>query len=445
MGKPIGGQIVKKRQWTKKAGIGLLLLLASLLTTGWWSASFTRRGQATRYVLEHRAQTWWEDRFGYAPLDWSRTGSISGIVSDPHERQVAGAVVVVSTDQGRTISAHTDPKGRYRLEGVPEGRYVPAVAAHGYLAQVYDSSPWQTATPVRVRAGQVADGINFSLQPSISPDLPTHIKREEPVLVSNDYPAPTTALRTQVTFVRDGYAVVCHVYEPYPRSNEQLPAIIAAYPGETLNWEPASIAFVAQGYLVLGLSPVSGRDLDITADAQDLVAAIMLLYENKISARANPERMGALGGSLSSLALLRALRHAPYVRGAVLMGGLTDLYSLRHAVYADGYSGYTVRPALEWAMWSMGRPDRTPRMYVENSVLHSEGLPPLCIIHGTRDAVIPYTQSERLAEVLAEARHPYELHIYQGTGHYPGIHDPDPDTEDMYQEMVRFFAQLLAE
>jgi dipeptidyl aminopeptidase/acylaminoacyl peptidase len=71
------------------------------------------------------------------------------------------------------------------------------------------------------------------------------------------------------------------------------------------------------------------------------------------------------------------------------------------------------------------------------------GLPPLCIIHGTGDAVIPYHQSERLAAALQAEGQPYELHIYRDTGHYPGINDPDPDTESMYNQMVRFFAEQL--
>jgi dipeptidyl aminopeptidase/acylaminoacyl peptidase len=436
---------MKRWQWRKKAGVGLLLLLASLLTTGWWSANFTRRGQATYYVLEHRIQTWWEERFGYTSPDWSRTGSISGTVRDIRGKAVAGAVVVVSTDRGQSITARTDAEGKYVLGGVPDGLVVPAAAAHGYQAQVYDARPWQVASAMRVRAGEITAGIDFALQPSAPSALPTQIERGESVLVSNDYPAPTEALRTEVTIVRDGYPVVCYVYEPYPLSQKQMPAIVAAYPGPTLNWEPASIAFVAQGYLVLGITPVSGRDLDITADAEDLTAAMSLLYRGKIAEKVDPDRIGALGGSFSSMALARALRHALYVRGAVFMGGLTDLYRLRHDAYHNGYTGYTVRPEMEWAMWSIGRPDRAPRIYVENSVLYAEGLPPLCILHGTGDAVIPYSQSEQLAGVLEEAGHPYELHIYQDTGHYPGIHDPDPDTEDMYQQMVRFFAEALAQ
>jgi dipeptidyl aminopeptidase/acylaminoacyl peptidase len=74
-----------------------------------------------------------------------------------------------------------------------------------------------------------------------------------------------------------------------------------------------------------------------------------------------------------------------------------------------------------------------------------QGLPPLCIIHGTGDMVIPCEQSEQLANALQAEGQPYELHIYRDTGHYPGIHDPDPGTEDMYRQMVRFFAEQIGD
>jgi dipeptidyl aminopeptidase/acylaminoacyl peptidase len=277
--------------------------------------------------------------------------------------------------------------------------------------------------------------------------VPTEIRRWERLRVSDDYPGPVTALRTRITFERDGYEVTCYLYEPIPEADteDRLPGIVAAYPGETLNWEPASLAFVAQGYVVLGISPTSMRDLDVTADAADLRAAMRLFYRGVLSDRVDSGRIGALGGSFSSMALVRALQQEPYVRGAVLLGGLTDVYLLRHDIYYHGYTGYTVRPTFEWAVWSLGRPDRLPRMYVENSAaFHVRGLPPLCIIHGTGDAVIPYNQSERLADMMTQAGQPHEQHIYRGTGHYPGIHEPDPDTEAMYREIVRFLAETLA-
>lgn len=437
--------MVKVRRRRRDCGIGLALLVVVLLTTGWWSANVTRKGQATVSVLAHRVEQW-RARASLGPIPL-QSGSISGTVRDDQGRSLGGAVVVASDRYGRTVTTVTDGRGRYVLEGVPVGRVVPAATRHGYEDQVYRQAIWEGISTVRVRPNRTTLGADIYLRRYAALDTPTGVTRWEQAIVSDDYPKPVSALRTRITFRRDGYEVTSYLYEPVLERKTQgkLPGIVAAYPGETLDWEPASLAFVAQGYVVLGVSPTSMRDLDVTADTEDLRAAMQLFYRGSLSDRVDRKRIGALGGSFSSMALMRALQREPYVRSAVLLGGLADVYLLRYDTYHRGYTGYAVQPTFEWAMWSLGRPDRRPRMYVENSVsLHARGLPPLCIIHGTGDVVIPYNQSERLADVLAQAGQPYELHIYRGTGHYPGIHEPDPDTEAMYQDMVRFFAQRLA-
>jgi hypothetical protein len=412
------------------------LLAVTLLTTGWWSANVTRKGQATVSVFAHRVEQW-RARGPHGPISIER-GNISGAVYGEDGHPLGGAVVVVSDRYGKTVSAVTDAQGRYLIEGVPAGSAALAATCHGYEDQVFRRAVWEGTSAVRVRPGKTTPGADFYLQRYAALEVPTDVDRWEQVTVSNDYPRPVTALRTRLTFERDGYEVTSYLYEPVPgaATEDELPGIVAAYPGETLNWEPASLAFVAQGYVVLGISPTTMRDLDVAADAEDLRAAMRLFYRGVLSDRIDRGRIGALGGSFSSMALVRALQREPYVRGAVLLGGLADVYLLRHDIYHSGYTGYSVRPTFDWAMWSLGRPDRLPRMYVENSAAyHARGLPPLCVIHGTGDAVIPHT---------AQAGQPYELHIYRGTGHYPGIDDPDPDTEAMYYDMVRFFAQRLA-
>jgi pimeloyl-ACP methyl ester carboxylesterase len=436
---------VQRKRWIKGLGTVLALVVVSLLLGGWWSASFTRRGQATYSVIEHRIESQWsQDARLPTPL---KVGRISGAVRDERGRPLAQVTVVASDRYGRWISAVTDREGRYLLEQVPAERVVPAAVRQGYQDQVYRRVPWSAASAVRVRPNKTTTGIDFTMVPVAVPAMPTGITRGQPVSVSDDYPKEVQATRTQIAFQREGYVVSGYVYEPLSdaKVGSRLPGIVAAYPGDALNWEPASIAFVAQGYVVLGMSPTSMRDLDVRADAGDLSAAMRLFCAGALSEQVDRERIGALGGSFSSMALVRALQQPQCVRGAVLMGGVTDAYSLRYDAYYGGYTGYAVNTRMEWTMWSLGRPDRLPRMYVENSaVLHTAGLPPLCLIHGTGDAVVPYDQSERLAGALARSGQPYELHIYQETGHYPGIHEPDPDTEAMYQVMVHFFADKLA-
>lgn len=440
----------------KKRSLGLVLLLGIFVATGWWSANATRKGQAACAILGHRLEAGLAAAFGQ---DLSRRGAIAGTVRDEQGRPLEGATVVASTRWGQTVSARSDEQGHYLLSNAPVGRVVPAAVLHGYAARVYDPASWTSVSTVRVRPGQTTSGIDFSMQPVALPELPTHLDFGEPEAVFHDYPLPTAAQRTRIQFDRAGFKVTLYVYEPHailaPGGDQpagssssgqvtvrSLPGLVAAYPGDPLAWEPASMAFVAQGLVVLAIGPVSMRGMDVVADVQDTVVAMTLFHQGALSSQVDPERLVALGGSFSSLALLRALHDAPTIRGAVVMGGIADAYELRYDIYMTTYSGHTVYPVMEQAMWSLGRPDRAPRLYIENAPAFSvRGLPPLCIIHGTGDAVIPYQQSERLAASLQAEGQPYELHIYPDTGHYPGIYDPDPDTEDMYQRMVQFFAE----
>lgn len=444
------------RSAKKKRVLVAGLLFVSLFITGWRLAGATREGQAACYILGHRLEAWWASVF---EQDLSRRGHIAGTVRDTQGRPLEGATVVVSTRWGQTVSAATDELGRYLLTDVPVGRTVPAAVRHGYVAQTYEPPWWQVGHAVRVHAGQTTSNIDLIMRPVSLPELPAHLSFADPEVVSHDYPRPTTAQRTRIQFERAGYTVTLYLYEPHPVQEETLPdrsnapelvsarsypGLVAAYPGDPLQWEPASMAFAAQGYIVLAIAPVSMRGMDVAADVEDTIVAMDLLQRGALSWRVDPRRIVALGGSFSSLALLRALHSTPYIRGAVLMGGLTDVYQLRYEVYANAYTGHTIYPRLERAMWSLGRPDLAPQLYIENSPAFSvHGLPPLCIIHGTGDTVIPHRQSERLADALRATGQPHELHIHRDTGHYPGIDDPDPDTELMYDQMVRFFARQI--
>ena len=45
------------------------------------------------------------------------------------------------------------------------------------------------------------------------------------------------------------------------------------------------------------------------------------------------------------------------------------------------------------------------------------GEPPLLIIHGTADTVVPYTEAQKLVDRATAVGIPYELHTLEGTGH----------------------------
>ncbi len=426
-------------------GVTALITLAGGLIAAAWALVYVRQAQAAYNVLEHRLEGWWAEHVSVLDLEPGPTGLISGTIRDEAGQPLEGAVIVVSDRYGRTSTARSDAEGSYTIEDAPAGWVVPAAARHGYEDTVYRKGLWPVPRAVRIRAGRSVKGVNLTMAPLQAPDSSAHVEWGEQVEVLGDYPWPVQGTRTRVTVVRDGYPVECYVYEP-PLSvgrGRTLPGLLAVYPGPPLNWEPASTAFMAQGYVVLAVSPTSTRDLDAYADTEDLRVVTALWTQGALSSRVDLERIAALGGSFSSVALVRALRYGSGVRAVIMLGGLADPYMLRRDAYEGDYTGYEISELMEFAMWSLGRPDRMPRMYLENAAaFHVGGLPPLCLVHGTGDWVVPYNQSERLAAALARAGQPYELHIYE-TGHYPGIHEPDPATEAMYDQMVLFLAREL--
>ncbi|MDH4138028.1 MAG: prolyl oligopeptidase family serine peptidase, partial [Anaerolineae bacterium] len=87
---------------------------------------------------------------------------------------------------------------------------------------------------------------------------------------------------------------------------------------------------------------------------------------------------------------------------------------------------------------------RHPENYLPNSaIFYAADLPPLCLIHGVQDTTVLADQSIHLADQLEALGKPCELHLYPGTGHYPGVEDPTPETADMFEKILSFFDRCL--
>jgi acetyl esterase/lipase len=68
----------------------------------------------------------------------------------------------------------------------------------------------------------------------------------------------------------------------------------------------------------------------------------------------------------------------------------------------------------------------------------SDCVPPLCIIHGSKDKVVPYKTSRKLASQLKAAKKYYELHSLKGAGHYP-----EELSEDFIPIMLSFSEKVI--
>jgi hypothetical protein len=59
-------------------------------------------------------------------------GAITGVVRDDAGQPVVGAEVLVASPLGHAYTTQAGPEGRYRIEDVPPGRYVPVAGKRGY-------------------------------------------------------------------------------------------------------------------------------------------------------------------------------------------------------------------------------------------------------------------------------------------------------------------------
>src|SRR5216110_2803739 len=68
------------------------------------------------------------------------TGQITGVVSDPSDAAIAGAVIkIVNKQTGVAFTANSNSEGLYRLLSVPPGEYKVNVRASGFEQSSRDS------------------------------------------------------------------------------------------------------------------------------------------------------------------------------------------------------------------------------------------------------------------------------------------------------------------
>jgi carboxymethylenebutenolidase len=75
-------------------------------------------------------------------------------------------------------------------------------------------------------------------------------------------------------------------------------------------------------------------------------------------------------------------------------------------------------------------------------------LPPVLILHGDADKLVPVVRARRLDTLMSDAKRPHEIHIYPGANH--AFNFPIPvwynaaDAQDAWGRSLAFFAQYLS-
>jgi dienelactone hydrolase len=400
---------------------------------------------APRNLLLYSAQHYGDTRLPH-PTGRGH-GAIAGRVAEGDGTPIAGAAVLVSAADGTVYRATTDADGAYTLAGVPAGLYTPMAAKSGY-ADAFPANrrhqllAWRVAA-VHVHGGETARDVRFVLQRVAAQPaaLPADLALGPVETRQSDLPTAVESRARTVAFTRGGKLLAdLAVYEPMAGSGP-LPVLLAIYPGTPASWDRVSVPLAARGYVVLAIFPTRGLDLE--ADMDDTAAFVALARAGRISPRADMTRLGILGGSFTSLHVYRWLEREGGVRGAVILGGIADLFAYR----LDWERGALDLPPevgdIDSALMALGTPDHRPEQYVRYSAaFHPDGLPPLLLAHGAKDRIVPTHQTTDFAALLAAHGNAAETHYYPNMEHY-FADASDADTQDLYNATVAFFARTV--
>ncbi|MCX6047225.1 MAG: carboxypeptidase regulatory-like domain-containing protein [Chloroflexi bacterium] len=382
------------------------------------------------------------------------TGVLTGLVLDTG-LPVAGATVLVAERTGAPHAAQTDAQGRYRIEHIPPGEYVPAAVAPTYNEAALEDSlglPYL----ITIRAGALTEAPAFTLSRHKPEPLPTPLAVATQLVLTNTailtaaFPTGSMAQVQSFQFMHAGAWIdTLRVYLPVQLAvDAKLPMIFFVYPSHVDAWQAVSTAYAAQGYAVVAVSPIAARGLDIEAHAADAHVALELARSGALNRHIRGDKVIALGGSFSSAILHRLLddvgtdAHAQNeIIGWVTVGGISNAFSGAADFYADKLE---LPEQYKYLIPALGQPNLYPLEFLRFSPVYTAAqLPPTLIIHTAVDHVIPIDQAYQLEAALRAHRVPVEVYYYEDVSHYLQIDEHMTDQARAMFYRVADFAQRM--
>ncbi len=236
----------------------------------------------------------------------------------------------------------------------------------------------------------------------------------------------------------------------FPESGGPWPVLVYVHGGSWMHGDKSEAALFAReitahGYLVVSINYRLYPPATFPAMIQDVKCAIRSLRANASQFNLDPNRIGAMGVSAGGhlVGLLgttdqsagwdvgQYLDQSSRVQAVIAMAGVMDLS--RNFPNADieamkriGFGEYNVAEA-------------SPITHV------TPGDPPFLLIHGDRDELVPYEQSQLMYDRLVQMGIPAQLIIVKNAGH--SMIEPDtsttPTLAEINQAIVDFLAQYL--
>ncbi len=367
---------------------------------------------------------------------------------------VSGVTVLVALRHGTPFVAVTSADGRYRIDNIPPGQYVPAAVGPGLeeaIAVGIFEHPWL----VTIESEKVTSAPLIEMRRHHADLLPQPLATSVQLSVTalfttaTNFPPGSEADVTAYQFTYNGVTVdTLRLYLPRQlEPDTQLPLLFMIYPSPVDRWVSVSTAYAAQGYALVAISPMAARQLDVDAHAQDARVALELAATGGLGPHINADTVVALGGSFSSAIMVRLIRDTRDAAGAgqitawVTVGGIGNAFTGT----SDFYAGRIyIPPEYELLIPALGPPNLYPLSFLRYSPVYvAAEFPPTMIIHTAADTIIPIAQARELERELRAASVPVDVFYYEDVSHYLQIGDDMTDAgTEMFWRTVEFVKKV---
>lgn len=238
-----------------------------------------------------------------------------------------------------------------------------------------------------------------------------------------------------------------------------LPLVVLVHGGSWRSGSRRDMAefsydLAAQGYAAATIDYrlANGKSVVFPMPVADVLTAVRFLRDHASDLNADPQRVAVLGVSAGAhLSLLAGVAADDSVFDSARPSGETA--GVRAVVAIEGPTDFTVDPAsaasfqikivenflgktldsLDASLLAAASPAHYAR---------ADG-PPVLVIHGDADSVVPVSQARLLVGALNTAGQVHEYHEIAGMDHLPGAWWPGPFVQAYRQQIFAFLAASL--
>ena len=261
-------------------------------------------------------------------------------------------------------------------------------------------------------------------------------------------PPPGVELEKEIVFGKGGGRdLTLDLTRPKQPAQGDMPAVVFIHgggwvEGDKKSYHPFMFHLSQRGVVCITVSYRLAPRSHFPDQLEDVKCAVRWLRAHAKEYHVDPARIMAFGDSAGAhLAALLGVTagqpqwegqggHAEQSSAVCAVVGIAGAYDLplgyQNSVHQQPKEGAAVRNLMEVCL--DGKPEQIPARYRDASpVTHvKHDSPPMMLLHGTDDTLVPIEQSERFAEKLRAAGVDVELLRIEGGTHGSFGKDPDP-------------------